>query len=99
MTAVNDAERAAINKTLAENWNNYEGEYRDDDLDGRVIYEDDEVVAVDFSRSDDRDLVYDKLEVDLPYRVFATVMIQRARECDPDRHWMYPLVFSKEGSD
>jgi len=99
MTAVNDAERAAINKTLAENWNNNEGEYRDDDLDGQVIYENGEVVAVDFSRSDDRDLVYDKLEIDLPYRVFATVMIQRARECDPDHHWMYPLVFSKEVAD
>jgi len=99
MTSINDAERAAINKTLAENWDNYEGEYRDDDLGGRVIYEDDEVVAVDFSRSDDRDLVYDDLEIDLPYRVFASVMIQRAHECGSDHHWMYPLVFPKEVSD
>jgi hypothetical protein len=99
MTTINDAERAAIDKVLAESWDTYEAEYRDDSNEGRVIYEDDEVVAMDFSHSDDRDIVYDDLEIDLPYRVFAKVMVQRARECDPDHHWMCPLVFPKEVSD
>jgi hypothetical protein len=99
MTTITDDERAAIDKVLAESWDTYEVEYRDDSGDGRVIYEDDEVVAMDFSQSDDRGIVYGDLEIDLPYRVFANVMVQRARECDPDHHWMYPLVFPKEVSD
>jgi len=99
MTHINDAERAAIDKVLAESWRNYETEYRDDSLDGRVIYEDDAVVAMDFAHSDSRDIVYDDLEIDLPYRVFANVMIQDARECDPDHNWMYPLVFPRRSDD
>ena len=99
MTTINDAERTAINKVLAESWDNYEAEYRDDSGDGRVIYEDDAVVAMDFSHSDDRDIVYDDLEIDLPYRAFTNVMAQRARECDPDHHWMYPLVFPRGATD
>jgi len=99
MTTINDAERAAIDKVLAESWDTCEAEYRDDSGDGRVIYEDDAVVAMDFSHSDGRDIVYDDLEIDLPYRVFCNVLVQRARECDPDHHWMYPLVFPREVSD
>jgi len=96
---LSDDERAEIDRVLSESWERYEDEYRDDDLDGTVVHEDDEVVVVDFSRSDDRDIVYDELEVDIPYRAFAVEMSGRARDVGPDRHWMYPLVFPAEVQD
>jgi hypothetical protein len=97
MTHINDAERAAIDEVLAESWRNDESKYRDDSLDGQVVYEDSEVVAMDFNTTESRDLAYDDLEIYLPYRVFTNVLAQRARECDPDHNWMYPLVFPKGG--
>jgi hypothetical protein len=99
MTLINDTERAAIDEVLRESWRNHESKYRDDSLDGQVVYEDSEVVAMDFNTGESRDLVYDDLEIDLPHRVFANVMVQDARECDPDHHWVFPLVFPKEVQD
>jgi len=96
---LSDEEQREINRVLAASWDRYEDEYRDDSFDGEIVHEDDEVVVMDFARSDSRDIVHRELEVDIPYRAFAIEMTSRAREVDSDRHWMYPLVFPVEVQD
>jgi len=97
MTKINYTERTCIDKVMSESWDSDESKLRDGSLDGQIVYEDSEVVAMDFNTTEPRDLAYDDLEIDLPYRVFANVMAQDARECDPDHDWVFPVVFRKGG--